>query len=213
MAARVEKVKPAEDRPRLTTEARREHILEAARSVFVQYGYSGSRTKAIAEASGVSEALVYSHFESKDRLFEAAVLEPLEKMVGGLVAQAQRLPELTGVERREVSVQLHTAVLTSMREISPLLGVALFSETTFAQAFYRDQLKPLLDQIRSSIAASLQGWPHQSVDAGVITAMLLGTYNWIALESTLDASDVDVAHIANELTNVLVRALGPPPPS
>jgi AcrR family transcriptional regulator len=162
----------------------------------------------IAQAAGVSEALVYAHFDSKDQLFEASILGPLEEMVAGLVAEAQRLPELTGGQRREVSLQIHTYVLTSMREIAPLLGVALFTEASFAQTFYRQQLKPLLDQIRSSIAASLQGWPHQSMDAAVLTAILLGTYNWIALESNLDGADVDVPHIANELTNVLVRALG-----
>jgi AcrR family transcriptional regulator len=206
----VAKTKPPEERLRLTTEARRELILQAARSVFVQHGFSGSRTKMIAQAAGVSEALVYAHFESKDQLFEASILGPLEEMVAGLVADAERLPALTGTQRREVSVQIHTEVLTAMREIAPLLGVALFAEAGFARNFYRQQLKPLLDRIRGSIAASLEGWPHKSVDAAVLTAMVLGTYNWIALEAELDGTGVDVPHVANELTNVLVRALGSP---
>ncbi|HEY1973906.1 MAG TPA: helix-turn-helix domain-containing protein [Pseudonocardia sp.] len=207
------RAKPPEERLRLTTQARRELILEAARSVFVQHGYSGSRTKMIAQAAGVSEALVFSHFDSKDALFEAAILEPLQVMVGGLVAEAQRLPELSGQGRREASVQINTAVLTAMKEIAPLLGVALYSEASFAKRFYREKLKPLLDQIRSSIAASMQGWPHQTVDPAVLTAVLLGTYNWMILESNLDWGQgaLDVQHVASELTNLLVRSFNAPP--
>jgi AcrR family transcriptional regulator len=207
------RVKRPEERLRLTTEERRELILAGARSVFIQHGYSGSRTKMIAQAAGVSEALVYSHFESKDVLFEAAVLEPLEVMVGGLVTEAQRLPELSGPARREVSIQINTAVLTAMREIAPLLGIALYSESTFAKRFYREKLKPLLDQIRSSLAASMEGWPQQTVDPAVLAAVLLGTYNWMVLEANLDwgQGSMDVEHIAGEVTNLLVRSFNAPP--
>jgi AcrR family transcriptional regulator len=158
----------------------------------------------------VSEALVYSHFESKDALFEAAVLEPLEAMVGGLVADAQRLPELSGPGRRDVSIQINAEVLNAMRELAPLLGVALYSEAAFARRFYREKLKPLLDQMRTSIAASMEGWPHQTVDPAVLTAVILGTYNWMVMEAALGRSTLDVQHIAGELTGLLVRSFAPP---
>ena len=59
---------------RMKGDERREHILQAAVKLFSQRGFSGTTTKEIARASGVSEAMVFRHFASKDTLY-AAILD------------------------------------------------------------------------------------------------------------------------------------------
>lgn len=56
---------------RMTGDERREQILQAAVQLFSQRGFSGTTTKQIALASGVSEAMVFRHFETKDALYDA----------------------------------------------------------------------------------------------------------------------------------------------
>jgi len=58
---------------RLTKEERRRQIIEAAARVFAEKGMLGTRTREIAEAAGVNEALLYKHFESKEELFAEAI--------------------------------------------------------------------------------------------------------------------------------------------
>lgn len=58
---------------RLTAPARRAAILEASEAVFGSAGYHEATTRDIAAAAGVSEALLYQHFDSKRRLFEAVI--------------------------------------------------------------------------------------------------------------------------------------------
>src|SRR5262249_44068259 len=58
-------------RRRLRGEERRESILRAARRVFAERGFSGTTTRALAEAAGVSEALLFQHFPSKEALYAA----------------------------------------------------------------------------------------------------------------------------------------------
>jgi AcrR family transcriptional regulator len=53
---------------------RREQILQAAFDLFSKRGFSGTTTKDIAKMSGVSEAMVFKHFSSKDELY-GAILE------------------------------------------------------------------------------------------------------------------------------------------
>jgi AcrR family transcriptional regulator len=60
-----------EQKRRLTGTARRESILRAVRRVFAENGFRGTTTKALAEAAGVSEALLFKHFPSKEAIFEA----------------------------------------------------------------------------------------------------------------------------------------------
>lgn len=55
----------------MTGDARREQILETAVTLFSQKGFKGTTTKEIAKAAGVSEAMVFRHFENKEALYDA----------------------------------------------------------------------------------------------------------------------------------------------
>lgn len=55
---------------------RRQQLLDAARTLFVRDGYRAT-TGDVAQAAGVSEALVVKHFGTKEALFRAAILDPI----------------------------------------------------------------------------------------------------------------------------------------
>lgn len=71
-------------RRRLSGEARRAAILDAAEGVFGSAGYHEATTRDIAAAAGVSEALLYQHFDSKRRLFEAVIERAAADLEGRL---------------------------------------------------------------------------------------------------------------------------------
>jgi AcrR family transcriptional regulator len=77
--------------PRLTGEARKEAIVQAVRNVFAEKGFDGTTTRELAKAAGVSEALLYKHFPSKESLY-AAMLDGCSK--GPTFAEATRILEL-----------------------------------------------------------------------------------------------------------------------
>jgi AcrR family transcriptional regulator len=56
---------------RLSAAERREAILAAVRRVFADKGFHGTTTRELAEAAGVSEALLFKHFPTKEALFGA----------------------------------------------------------------------------------------------------------------------------------------------
>ncbi len=59
--------------PRLTREARRETILDAATEVFGRLGFEATRMEDVAKAAGIAKGLLYKHFPSKDALFQALI--------------------------------------------------------------------------------------------------------------------------------------------
>jgi AcrR family transcriptional regulator len=61
-------VKP---RPRLTAEERRASIVEAAIDLFSERGFRGTTTRELAAAVGVSEPVLYQHFDTKRSLYDA----------------------------------------------------------------------------------------------------------------------------------------------
>ncbi len=54
---------------RLSAEQRREAIVTAALPLFARKGFANTTTRELAEAAGVSEALIYKHFPSKESLY------------------------------------------------------------------------------------------------------------------------------------------------
>jgi len=56
---------------RLSASERRKAIVQAVKNVFAAKGFDGATTRGLAEAAGVSEALLYKHFPSKESLYEA----------------------------------------------------------------------------------------------------------------------------------------------
>src|SRR5262249_13387165 len=55
----------------LSSEERREAIIKAVRKVFAEKGFHGTTTRELAEAAGVSEALLFKHFPNKESLYAA----------------------------------------------------------------------------------------------------------------------------------------------
>lgn len=60
-------------RRRMPGDRRRESILVSASIEFAERGYDGVRTAELAKSAGVSEALIYQHFDTKAELFHAAL--------------------------------------------------------------------------------------------------------------------------------------------
>jgi AcrR family transcriptional regulator len=56
---------------KLSSEERRAAIIKAVRQVFAEKGFDGTTTRELAEAAGVSEALLFKHFPNKEALFSA----------------------------------------------------------------------------------------------------------------------------------------------
>ncbi|CAN5587220.1 TetR/AcrR family transcriptional regulator [soil metagenome] len=56
---------------RMSGDERRAQILQVAIGLFSNRGFSGTTTKEIASAAGVSEAMVFRHFATKEELYHA----------------------------------------------------------------------------------------------------------------------------------------------
>ncbi len=57
------------ERKRLKAEERRSQLLRIAKELFSECGFENTSTKAIAAAAGVSEAIIFRHFSSKEELY------------------------------------------------------------------------------------------------------------------------------------------------
>lgn len=54
-------------------------ILEAAEQEFLNKGFAGARTTSIAEAAGVTHAMLHYYFRTKEQLFERILDEKMRR--------------------------------------------------------------------------------------------------------------------------------------
>lgn len=136
---------------RLSAEDRKRSILDAARRAFSETGdVVGTTVKVIAKYGGISEGVIYRHFESKEQLFYEAVVEPLRAAIDDLVAAmevADRDEPISPERRLETLTGLYRQLLSTFEEILPLLGLVLFGDPQVARPFYQDNLSVAMDRL------------------------------------------------------------------
>jgi AcrR family transcriptional regulator len=134
---------------KLSGQERRAAIIKAVRRVFVEKGCHGTTTRELAEAAGVSEALLFKHFPSKEALYDAIQVSSFEE-------EGSRNSE--GIDALTPSTS--SLVLLVHGLISRLLESRLHDENQ--QAFTRLVLRSLIDEGEFARQA-VQGAPSRWV--------------------------------------------------
>lgn len=115
------------ERVRLPAHARRAAILDTACSIFSQGSYRGTTTAEIARRAGVSEPILYRHFDSKRELYLACLQEAWgrlrvtwQELVDAEPDPASWLPSLgrTFMHVHQAKVQLSNLWLHALTEAS-----------------------------------------------------------------------------------------------
>jgi len=168
---------PRRGRPRDPERLRR--IVEAARSHFYAHGLERASIKAIAADAGVSKMTIYSHFASKVGLFEAAVRERTDRVMGGLT----RVDALDPKQPQKALLAVGEQSLTLAREEDTLghfrsLYGAAGSQREACRAFHRQGPNRLIDDLAAYLRrADAQGTltiRHPRRAADLFLSMFLG---------------------------------------
>lgn len=172
---------------RLSAADRRRSILQAARKAFSDTGdVSGTTMRTIAERAGISEGVIYRHFESKEQLFYEAVVEPLRDAVDSLVAASEvvdRDTPLTAERQIETLGGLYRQLTATLEEVLPLLGLVLFGDPKVARRFYREHFSVAMDRLAEAWADVAERY-GADIDVSAISARaVMGTALVLALES------------------------------
>jgi AcrR family transcriptional regulator len=135
--------------------------------------------KAIAADAGVSKMTVYSHFGSKEGLFEAVVRERTERVMGGgagveTLDPTQPERALLAVGEQFLMLTREEDVLGKFRSVYGAAG----AQPEACRAFYRQGPGRLIDELatylRRADAAGTLKVPHPQRAADLFLAMFMG---------------------------------------
>jgi AcrR family transcriptional regulator len=159
----------------------RERILQAARDLFSEVGFSGASTRDIARMAAVNDATVYRHFSSKKDLF-IAVLETELKQLNlraDLLLHVSNTGDLRSALR--IIFELLTEALAGQPRLLRLLHFSVLEFGDTLEPLYYKYLGELLDNATEYLGSSKQitplvaGDPRTMIAAFAITVVALHT--------------------------------------
>lgn len=115
-------------------------ILQAAEREFLEKGYSGAKTTAIAQAAGVTHAMLHYYFRTKEKLFEKIVTDKMNKLKRVMFGVLGN-PDLPLRERLKQGVEQHFDFIAE----NPHLPRFIFNEL--------HEHPERIDQVKNSIAS------------------------------------------------------------
>ncbi len=156
---------------RIPATDRKDAILAAATPVFARLGRTGATTKIIAQAAGVSEALLYKHFPAKDALYTQLEQHCVEaNAVGTHLLDGARPSTATLVMGVAVLVQAVFPGIGSAQshdDTKRLVTASLLNDGQFAKAFFERNVRPWIDLFADCLdAARAAGDMEDSAHAG-----------------------------------------------
>lgn len=147
------------DNPTQDTKATESRILEAAENEFLQKGFSGARTTTIAEAAGVTHAMLHYYYRTKEKLFGRVIEEKLSSLARTFVISIDDNTSLADSIRQ--AVERHFDFVRS----NPLLPRFLVNEV-FSNDKLMDLLKAKVESIAAKTIISLQDKIDKAVSVG-----------------------------------------------
>lgn len=202
---------------RLSAEQRRESIITAALPLFAYHGFNGTTTKQIAEKAGISEALLYRHFPSKEHLFSeiqgflcdashrfTEIIKSLEPSTSTLVNSVHFLVSV-------IFDDDHHGESSSSTDphvyICRLLTQSLLEDGQFARTFWQAHIDLWTEKWEASVHASMAA--GDMTDNGVAPVMRWWFTHHIAMALRLthlpEKPAVDYGYSRAEILDQAVR--------
>jgi len=205
--------KPSSSRKsRMSRQDRRGQLLRSAVNTFARRGFAGTKTHDIAAAAGVSEAILFRHFATKEGLYHA-ILDAKEDKE----AAAKLSRELEDCAKRRDDTALFrrvgTMVLSSFREdpaFHRLMMYAALEGHLLADLFRKRFAMPMGGFLRRYVALRQKEGVFRECDPDVALMFAMGTMVHYAMGQyvfRMERFRLNDDAVMDELVDLVMRGL------
>src|SRR5256714_12580217 len=180
-------------------EARRQLIVSVAMRLFSQRGFRGTTTKEIARDAGVSEAMVFRHFATKEELY-SAILD--HKACAGGIDPCQLLSDaIARKDDRAVFEELARALMQHHEQDTQFLRLlthAALEEHQLAEMFWERNVRQMYEFLGGYIRERQRAGALRQLEPAIIVRAFLGMIIHHSLNNTLWDKQRSLLDISNE---------------
>jgi AcrR family transcriptional regulator len=197
-------------RKRLKADERKASIEEISKRLFAEKGLHGVSVDEIAAACGVSPAMLYRHFPSKEALYES-VLNDFAGRREDYVEAVLSGPDDFGSVLFRMTLVYVRATLDDPDALRMELHSALGSHAT-SEKFFSNHWKNFADYIEYTLSELIEAGEIPSVDTRVASLLFQGALRELIYSKRICQierwSDIDAERLAKGIVNLFLRAVG-----
>ena len=198
----------------MAAEDRRLQILQVAVSLFSQRGFGGTTTREIAQAAGVSEAMVFRHFATKQELY-AAILDHKACSGDAMNPELMVAAALKQKDDRAVFEQLALGALNHHEcdpEFQRLLLHAALEGHELAEMFFEKFILRVYELLGSYITERQRDGAMREIDPLIVVRSFIGMIIHHSLNNNLWDPKRRLLKISNEkaaqhFTDILLNGI------
>src|SRR6185437_10501036 len=203
--------------PRMAGEERRLQILQVAVSLFSQKGFQGATTTEIAQAAGVSEAMVFRHFATKQELY-SAILDHKACASGRFDPAETAADPMQRKDDRAVFESLALGALDHHEndpQFQRLLLYSALEKHELAQMFFDQIVRQVYDFLGNYIRERQRDGAFIEIDPAIVVRCFIGMAMHHSLNNNLWDADRRLLNISNEsaakhFTDLLLKGITVP---
>jgi AcrR family transcriptional regulator len=184
----------------MAAEDRRLQILQVAVSLFSNRGFGGTTTKEIAQAAGVSEAMVFRHFANKQELY-SAILDHKACSGDTMNPEALVADALQEKDDRAVFERLALGALEHHEcdpEFQRLLLHAALEGHELAQMFFEKFVRRVYELLGNYVAERQRDGAMIAMDPAIIVRAFIGMVIHHSLNNNLWDPQRHLLKISNQ---------------
>ncbi len=202
---------------RMAGEERRLQILIVAVHLFSQRGFRGTTTKEIAQAAGVSEAMVFRHFATKKELY-AAILDHKACSGGNFEPEVMAADGIRRKDDRAVFESLARGALDHHEkdpEFQRLLLHSALEKHELAQMFFDEFVRRVYEFLGGYIRQRQREGALVEMDPAIVVRVFIGMVMHHSLNNNLWDPHRRLLNISNEqaarnFTDILLNGISVP---
>ena len=199
---------------RMSAEDRRLQIVRVAVSLFSQRGFGGTTTKEIAQASGVSEAMVFRHFATKQELY-TAILDHKACSGDAMNPEAMVAEALQEKDDRAVFERLALGALEHHEcdpEFQRLLLHAALEGHELAQMFFEKFVRRVYELLGNYVTERQRDGAMVAMDPAIVVRAFIGMIIHHSLNNNLWDPQRRLLKISNQdaakhFTDILLNGI------
>lgn len=146
-------------------------ILQAAENEFFEKGYAGARTASIAEAAGVTHAMLHYYFRTKDKLFERIVSEKIS-ILGNIIISAIGDEDLTLEDRIRQGIERHFDFIAANRDLPKFIVNEVLTRPDVVEMM-KCNLQNIVNNLLNSLQHEIDAYAAKGLSRQVNARMLL----------------------------------------
>lgn len=146
-------------------------ILQAAENEFFEKGYAGARTASIAEAAGVTHAMLHYYFRTKDKLFERIVSEKIS-ILGNIIISAIGDEDLTLEDRIRQGIERHFDFIAANRDLPKFIVNEVLTRPDVIEMM-KCNLQNIVNNLLNSLQHEIDAYAAKGLCRQVNARMLL----------------------------------------